>query len=114
VEWPFKARSGPPERVGTAAVRDRGSLLDGRRLFCHHEHPDRLIALKGADGERDGGGLEEEAEEAHTGFDPVLREDDDDPSLGREPPRPASELPADLQRIVERLTKRRGVSEPRD
>jgi hypothetical protein len=33
----------------------------------------------------------------------VLREEDDDPSLGREPGRLASELPADLQRIVERL-----------
>jgi hypothetical protein len=58
--------------------------------------------------------LPPKAQEAHAGFEPVLREDDDDPSLGREPPRPASELPADLQRIVERLTKRRGVSEPRD
>jgi hypothetical protein len=53
-------------------------------------------------------------EEAHTGFEPVLREEDDDPSLGRESARPASELPADLQRIVERLTKRRGAHEPRD
>jgi hypothetical protein len=45
----------------------------------------------------------------------VLREDDDEPPLGREPEaRPASELPADLQRIVERLTRKRGVSEPRD
>jgi hypothetical protein len=53
--------------------------------------------------------------EAHTGFEPVLREDDDDPPLGRESgARPASELPADLQRIVERLTKRQGVREPRD
>jgi hypothetical protein len=59
-------------------------------------------------------GFQPEVEEAHTGFEPVLREDDDDPSLRREPARPASELPADLQRIVERLTKRRGVSEPRD
>ena len=49
------------------------------------------------------------------GFEPVLREDDDEPPLGREPEaRPASELPADLQRIVERLTRKRGVSEPRD
>ena len=52
--------------------------------------------------------------EAHTGFEPVLRDDEDDPSLGREQARPASELPADLQRIIERLTKRRGVSEPPD
>jgi hypothetical protein len=60
-------------------------------------------------------GLEPNPEEAHTGFEPVLREDDDDPRLGRESgARPASELPADLQRIVERLTKRRGVHEPRD
>jgi hypothetical protein len=36
----------------------------------------------------------------------VLREGDDDPSLGRERARAVSELPADLQRIVERLTKR--------
>jgi hypothetical protein len=49
--------------------------------------------------------------EGATGFEPVLREDDDGPSLGREPGRPASELPADLQRIVERLTKRRGARE---
>jgi hypothetical protein len=54
------------------------------------------------------------AGKARTGFEPVLREDDDDPSLGREPGRPASELPADLQRIVERLTKRRGAREPGD
>jgi hypothetical protein len=53
--------------------------------------------------------------EAHTGFEPVLREDDDDPRLGhKSEARPASELPADLQRIVERLTKRQGVNEPRD
>jgi hypothetical protein len=51
---------------------------------------------------------------ARTGFEPVLRADDDDPSLGREPARPASELPADLQRIVERLTQRRGARESRD
>jgi hypothetical protein len=44
----------------------------------------------------------------------VLREDDDDPSLGREPARSASELPAELQRIVERLTKRQGARESRD
>jgi hypothetical protein len=44
----------------------------------------------------------------------VLREDDDDPSLGREPARSGSELPADLQWIVERLAKRRGVSQPWD
>jgi len=50
-------------------------------------------------------------QKARTGFEPVLREDDDGPSLGREPGRPASELPADLQRIVERLTKRRGARE---
>jgi hypothetical protein len=51
-------------------------------------------------------GLEEEAEEAHTGFEPVLREDDDEPPLGRESDaRAASELPADLQRIVERLSR---------
>jgi hypothetical protein len=44
----------------------------------------------------------------------VLCEDADDPPLGRESEaRPASELPADLQRIVERLTKRQGVREPR-
>ena len=56
-----------------------------------------------------------QAKEAHRGFEPVLREDDDEPPLGREPEaRPASELPADLQRIVERLTRKRGVSEPRD
>jgi hypothetical protein len=59
--------------------------------------------------------LHPNAVEAHTGFEPVLREDDDNPPLEREPEaRPASELPADLQRIVERLTKRQGVSEPRD
>ena len=53
-------------------------------------------------------------EEAHTGFEPVLREDDDEPPLGREPEaRPASELPADLQRIVERLTGKRGARESR-
>ena len=45
----------------------------------------------------------------------MLRKDDDDPPLGRESEaRPASELPADLRRIVERLTRKRGVSEPRD
>jgi len=45
-------------------------------------------------------------QEAHTGFEPVLREDGDDAPLGRESEaRPASELPADLQRIVERLGK---------
>jgi hypothetical protein len=44
----------------------------------------------------------------------MLREDDDDPPLGRESEaRSASELPADLQRIVERL-KKRGAREPRD
>ena len=54
-------------------------------------------------------------EEAHTGFEPVLGEDPDEPPLGSEPEaRPASELPADLQRIVERLTRKRGVREPRD
>jgi hypothetical protein len=53
--------------------------------------------------------------EAHTGFEPVLREDDDDPPLGRESEaRSGSELPADLQRIVERLTRNRGAREPRD
>ena len=53
--------------------------------------------------------------EARTGFEPVLREDDDDPPLGREPEAsPASELPADLQRIVERLTRKRGARESRD
>ena len=30
---------------------------------------------------------------ARTGFEPVLRADDDDRSLGRKPARPASELP---------------------
>ena len=59
-------------------------------------------------------GLQPDAEEAHTGFEPVLREDDDDPSLGRKPARPGSELPSDLQRIVERLTKRQGAREPRE
>jgi hypothetical protein len=45
----------------------------------------------------------------------VLREDDDEPPLGREPEaRPASELPADLKRIVERLTRKRGAREPRE
>ena len=59
--------------------------------------------------------LQPQAEEAHTGFEPVLREDDDEPPLGREPEaRPASELPADLQRIVERLTRNRGAHEPRE
>jgi hypothetical protein len=54
-----------------------------------------------------------QVEEAHTGFEPVLREDDDEPPLGREPEaRAASELPADLQRIVERLTKRLGADLP--
>ena len=51
-------------------------------------------------------------EEAHTGFEPVLREDDDDPPLGHESEaRPASELPADLQRIVERLSRRSARAE---
>jgi hypothetical protein len=60
-------------------------------------------------------GFQEEIEEAHTGFEPVLGEDPDEPPLGSEPEaRPASELPADLQRIVERLTKRRGVSGRRE
>jgi hypothetical protein len=59
--------------------------------------------------------VSKQAKEAHTGFEPVLREDDDDPPLGREPEgRQASELPADLQRIVERLTRKRGAREPRD
>jgi len=54
-----------------------------------------------------------QTEEAHTGFEPVLREEDDEPTLGSEPEgRPASELPADLQRIVERLTKRQSVDVP--
>jgi hypothetical protein len=45
-------------------------------------------------------------QEARSGFEPLLGEDDDDPPLGREAEaRPASELPADLQRIVERLTR---------
>jgi hypothetical protein len=45
----------------------------------------------------------------------VLGEDPDEPPLGSEPKaRPASELPADLQRIVERLTKRQGARESRD
>jgi hypothetical protein len=45
----------------------------------------------------------------------VLGEDPDEPPLGNEPERrPTPELPADLQGIVERLTKRRGVREPRD
>jgi hypothetical protein len=62
-----------------------------------------------------GADLQEEAEEAHTGFEPVLREEHDEPPLGREPgARPASELPADLQRIVERLTRKRGARESRD
>jgi hypothetical protein len=42
----------------------------------------------------------------------VLCEDDDDPPLGRESARPAAELPADLQRIIERLTKRQRVDQP--
>jgi hypothetical protein len=50
-----------------------------------------------------------QTEEAHTGFEPVLREDADDPSGSREP---AAELPAELQRIVERLTKRQSVDSP--
>jgi hypothetical protein len=55
------------------------------------------------------------SDKAHTGFEPVLREDDDEPPLGRESEaRPASDLPADLQRIVERLTKRQGAREQRD
>jgi hypothetical protein len=54
-------------------------------------------------------------DKARTGFEPVLREDDDDPPLGRESEaRPASELPADLQRIVQRLTRKRGACEPQD
>jgi hypothetical protein len=54
-------------------------------------------------------------QKARTGFEPVLREEDDEPPLGREPDaRPASELPADLQRIVERLTRKRGARESRD
>jgi hypothetical protein len=50
--------------------------------------------------------LQPNAVEAHTGFEPVLREDDDDPPLGPESEAPpAAELPADLQRIMERLSR---------
>jgi hypothetical protein len=46
---------------------------------------------------------------AHTGFEPVLGEDPDEPPLGSEPEAlAASELPADLQRIVERLNETAG------
>jgi len=51
---------------------------------------------------------------ARTGFEPVFSEEGDEGSLGREPAAaPEPELPADLLRIVQRLTNasRKGASE---
>ena len=54
------------------------------------------------------------AVEARTGFEPVFSEEGDEGSLGREPAAaPEPELPADLLRIVQRLTNasRKGARE---
>jgi len=48
---------------------------------------------------------------ARTGFEPVLRADDDDPSFRSQTGAASFGAPADLQRIVERLTQRRGARE---
>jgi hypothetical protein len=98
------------------AIESLQALLNHSRIDTTQVYLRALNRSKAMEPVRDlswGLGFEAEAEEAHTGFEPVLREDDDDLSLGREPPRPASELPADLQRIVERLKKRRGAHDPR-
>jgi hypothetical protein len=68
----------------------------------------------GREGSRSSGWGSYFERKARTGFEPVFPEKEASESEGGEAEKPDSELPADLQRIVERLTRaaRAGADEP--